>query len=90
MGPTQLYGFAARGEKATPEQELDYLEGSYQESHPVPPWMSVPVSTENFLRFGVSTVPTLIVVDRGGIVQLYNPGNLTYEELAAHVEQALG
>ena len=90
IGPTQLYGYMARGENATPEQELNYLRGSYQEENPIPFWMGVPVSAENFRRFGVSTTPTLILIDRDGIVQLYNPGDLPYEELAPHVERLLG
>ena len=89
LGPTQLYGYVQRGEDATPEQELAYLRGAYQERFPIPSWMSVPVSQQNFLDFGVSTTPTLVVIDRGGIVQLYNPGDLPYEELAPHVERLL-
>ena len=89
LGPTQFYGYVARGEDATPEQELAYLRGAYQERFPVPSWMSVPVSQTNFLEFGVSTTPTLVVIDREGIVQLYNPGDLPYEELAPQVERLL-
>jgi thiol-disulfide isomerase/thioredoxin len=89
LGPTQLYGYVSRGEDATPEQELAYLRGAYQERFPIPSWMSVPVSQRNFLDFGVSTTPTLVVIDREGIVQLYNPGDLPYEELAPHVERLL-
>jgi len=89
LGPTQLYGYVSRGQDATPEQELAYLRGAYQERYPIPSWMSVPVSQQNFLDFGVSTTPTLVVIDRDGIVQLYNPGNLPYEELSAHVERLL-
>ena len=89
LGPTQLYGYVSRGKDATPEQELAYLRGAYQERYPIPSWMSVPVSQENFLDFGVSTTPTLVIIDRDGIVQLYNPGNLPYEELSAHVERLL-
>lgn len=89
LGPTQLYGFRSRGEEATPEQELAYLQGDYQDRFPMPSWMSMPVSQDNFLEFGVSTTPTMVVIDREGVVQLYNPGNLTYDELAAHVERLL-
>ncbi len=90
LGPTQLYGYMARGEDATPEQELAFLRGAYQERYPIPSWMSVPVSQQNFLDFGVSTTPTLVVIDREGVVRLYNPGDLPYEELAPHVERLLG
>ena len=51
--------------------------------------MSVPISQQNFLDFGVSTTPTLVVIDREGVVRLYNPGDLPYEELSAHVERLL-
>ena len=89
IGPTQLYGYTSRGQDATPEQELAYLRGAYQERFPIPDWMSVPVSQQNFLDFGVSTTPTLVVIDREGIVRLYNPGDLPLEELAPTVERLL-
>jgi thiol-disulfide isomerase/thioredoxin len=89
VGPTQLYGYISRGQDATPEQEMAYLRGEYQKQHPIPSWMSVPVSGENFLRYGVSTTPTLMLVDRQGIVRLYNPGNLPYETLAEKIEKLL-
>ena len=89
LGPTQLYGYTSRGEVATSEEELEYLRGAYQDRFPIPPWMSVPVSQENFLDFGVSTTPTLIVIDRLGIVRLYNPGTLPYSELSLQVERLL-
>lgn len=87
IGPTQLYGYVSRGEDATPEQELAYLRGAYQERFPIPEWMSVPISQTNFLDFGVSTTPTLVVIDTEGIVRLYNPGDLPYEELEPTVKR---
>ena len=45
--------------------------------------MPVPVSAQNFLIYGCSTTPTLVLIDRSGIVRLYHPGAMTYEELAA-------
>jgi hypothetical protein len=47
--------------------------------------MTVPVSEENFKAWGASTTPTLALIDRLGIVRLYNPGRMTYEELAPKV-----
>ena len=89
VGPTQLYGFVSRGQTATPEEELAYLNGDYTAQFPIPSWMGVPLSTNNFVNFGVSTTPTLVLVDRDGIVQRYNPGNLSQEELAALIEPLL-
>ena len=90
VAPTQLYGFVSRGQTATPEEELAYLNGDYMAQFPIPSWMGVPLSTNNFVNFGVSTTPTLVLVDRDGIVQRYNPGNLSQEELAALIEPLLG
>ena len=90
VGPTQLYGYISRGQTATPEEELAYMNGDYKAQYPIPPWMGVPISTDNFLNFGVSTTPTLVLVDRDGIVQRYNPGDLSHEELVALIEPLLG
>ncbi len=77
VGPTQLYGYISRGQTATPEEELAYINGDYKAEYPIPSWMGVPISTENFLNFGVSTTPTLVLVDRDGIVQRSKPGDLS-------------
>ena len=89
LGPTQLYGYISRGQDATPEQELAYLRGVYQERFPIPSFMSVPVSQQNFVDFGVSTTPTLVVIDPEGVVRLYNPGDMSYEELRPHIQRLL-
>ena len=89
VGPTQFYGFISRGEPATPAEELAYLRGDYAEQFPIPSWMSVPMGASNFANFGVSTTPTLVLVDRDGIVQRYNPGDMSYEELEALIEPLL-
>ena len=89
VGPTQLYGFVSRGQNATPEEELAYLNGDYIAQFPIPPFMSVPISTSNFLNFGVSTTPTLVLVGRDGIVQRYNPGDLSHEELVGLIKPLL-
>jgi hypothetical protein len=52
--------------------------------------MAVPVSEENFKNFGCSTSPTLVVLDRKGIVKLYRPGKISYEELRPVVAGTAG
>ncbi len=89
VGPTQLYGYRARGEQATSEDERRYIDEVRQKYYGQIPGMSVPVSSENFRLWGASTTPTLVLIDRRGRVRLYHPGNLTYEELAAKVEALL-
>jgi len=47
------------------------------------------VSEENFRVYGVSTTPTVVLIDRHGVVRLYNPGRISYEQLAAKVQPLL-
>jgi hypothetical protein len=42
---------------------------------------AVPVSDANHKRYGVSTTPTLVVLDRQGIVRLYHPGTMAGADL---------
>jgi thiol-disulfide isomerase/thioredoxin len=79
VGATQRYGYIG-GDDATPERETKHIEeirrafyGGLQ--------MQVPLSEENFRAYGSSSSPTLVLVDRAGIVRLYHPGKMTYGEL---------
>jgi hypothetical protein len=39
------------------------------------------VSAESFASWGASTTPTVVLVDRRGIVRLYHPGEMEKDEL---------
>ncbi len=88
-GPTQLYGYTAAG-AATPETETRYIDQVRRQFYATLGSMSAPLSTENFQRYGCSTTPTLVLLDRAGIVRLYHPGALTYDALAGQVRRFLG
>ena len=90
VGPTQRYGYAARGEDATPQQELAYIDQVRQRFYSGLLDMPVPVSQENFNAYGASTTPTVVLVDRAGRVALYHPGAMQYDELKAAIEKILG
>jgi thioredoxin-related protein len=47
------------------------------------------VNEENFGIYGASTTPTLVVVDRNGIVRLYHPGALSLQDLRSAIRAAL-
>ncbi len=89
VGPTQRYGYVAGGEDATPAQEKPYIQSVYEKFYAAIPGMTVPLSEENFRLYGSSTTPTLVLVDKQGIVRLYNPGRLTAAELSAKIEPLL-
>lgn len=81
VAPTQRYGYVARRAPASPAEELAYIKSVRQEYYP---WLAdamVPVSGEVFTRYGVSTTPTLVFINRDGTVKLYHPGQMTKAEL---------
>jgi thiol-disulfide isomerase/thioredoxin len=89
IGPTQCYGFTARGQEAPPEAELKHIDAVRQRVYGAIQDMSVPVSAENFKRYGASSVPTLVLIDGQGIVRMYYPDEMPYPELAAHIDKVL-
>ena len=81
VAPTQRYGYVAARKKAGAAEETAYIQ---QIRDQVYPWMAgdmVPVSEENFLNYGVSTTPTVVLVDRGGVVRTYHPGQMKLDEI---------
>jgi thiol-disulfide isomerase/thioredoxin len=89
LAPTTLYGYKARGEDAEPKEELPYIERVWHQFYPGLQAAPVPVSKENFKVYGVSTVPTMVLIDRSGRVALYHPDVMPYEELRSAVEKVV-
>jgi len=86
IGATQKYGYVAGGEEAPPAAELRYIEEIRKQYYSAVVEGPAIVSEENFRTFGVSTTPTLALLDRHGIVRLYHPGAMTYEELRSAIQ----
>ncbi|MGA8539210.1 MAG: TlpA disulfide reductase family protein [Terriglobales bacterium] len=89
VGPTQLYGYAAQGADATPEQERAYIESVRERYYGSLSYMPVPLSKQNFDAFGASTTPTLVLLNRAGQVAMYHPGAMPYDELRSAVQSAV-
>jgi thiol-disulfide isomerase/thioredoxin len=90
VAPTQRYGYVAGGKEAPPDVELRYIDQVRQASYPDLAGRPMPVSTTNHTRYGVSTTPTLVLVDRAGLVRLYNPGQMTKAALEAQIQPLIG
>jgi len=90
IGPTQRYGYVAGGEDATPEAELKYIDQVRHQYYRDLLDVSAPVSEQNFKRYGASSTPTLVLIDRRGIVRLYHPGKMTLEELRTALDRVAG
>jgi thioredoxin-related protein len=86
VAPTQHYGYVAGGADAPPAVETKYIADVFAHYYAGLGPVEIPLSEQNFLRYGVSTTPTMVLIDRKGIVRLYNPGAATYETLASKIE----
>jgi thiol-disulfide isomerase/thioredoxin len=86
IGPTKLYGYVAAGEDAAPAVERPYIMRVFEKYYSLIPNMTVPVDTANFETFGASTTPTIVLVDRAGIVRLYHPGQISEPDLRAAIQ----
>jgi len=83
IAPTQRYGYVANGDEAGPADELKYIEKIRHQYYTDLLNVPAPVSEANFRKYGASTTPTLVLIDRRGIVRLYHPGAMTLDELRA-------
>ena len=87
VAPTQRYGYVARGEEAGPAEELKYIDEVRHKYYAALLDVPAPVSDENLKNYGASTTPTLVLIDRQGIVRLYHPGKMTIEELRSALDR---
>ena len=86
LAPTQKYGYVAGGVDAAPAIETAYIEQVRRSYYAGLIESPVAISETNFTRYGASTTPTLVLLDRAGIVRRYHPGAMTYAELREAVE----
>ena len=85
VAPTQRYGYVAKRAPADPETELAYIGQVAREFYGNVDW-TVPVNNESFASYGSSTTPTIVLIDRQGVVRLYHPGQMTRAELEPHIK----
>jgi thiol-disulfide isomerase/thioredoxin len=83
VAPTQHYGYVAGGDDAPRDVETRYIAKVYAEYYAGLGPVETPIGEGTFVNFGVSTTPTLVLVNSAGIVTLYHPGLMTFEELSA-------
>lgn len=89
IGPTRLYGYTAQIEQARPTDELQYIDAVRHRFYSGLLDMSVPINTQNFLVYGASTTPTLVLLDKTGKVAWYHPGAVPYGELRSEIEKVV-
>jgi thiol-disulfide isomerase/thioredoxin len=85
IGPTRLYGYVAGAEDAPAGKEKLYIEEVRRRYYAALPGMTVPLSAANFIAYGASSTPTLVLIDRAGVVRYYHPGAVPEAELSARI-----
>ncbi len=89
VAPTQRYGYVVSGERATPDEELRHIVDVRDKYYAFLRDEPVPISERDHKQYGVSSTPTLALVDRRGVVRLYHPGRMSEKELEAAVRGLL-
>ncbi|HEX3880328.1 MAG TPA: TlpA disulfide reductase family protein [Bryobacteraceae bacterium] len=90
IAPTRYYGYVGSGEDAGPMMERPYIDRVRQQYYSMISPMLVPLSNSNFTAYGASTTPTVVLVDRNGIVRMYHPGAMQGADLLARIQSLLG
>jgi thiol-disulfide isomerase/thioredoxin len=89
VAPTQRYGYVSEGRPASPDRELRYIVQVRDTSYAFMRKESVPVSDANYKQYGVASIPMHVLIDRTGIIRLYQPGRITAEELNRAIRKLL-
>lgn len=73
IGATQFYGTSSRMPEMSPKEELSYLR-RFKKAQRLPYGFAVARDDANGLRYGVSSIPTVVLIDRKGAVRYISVG----------------
>lgn len=89
VAPTRRYGEVPKVDHPSAEQEDREIERVWKESYAGLEGTPHPAGDSTMLAYGVSATPTLVLIDREGIVRLYRPTRMTESELSERIEALL-
>jgi thiol-disulfide isomerase/thioredoxin len=89
VAPTQRYGYIGDQDNVPPAVENRYIEQVRQQFYSGVVEGPLVINERNFRVYGASTTPTLVLVDRKGVVRMYHPGAIPYAELRARIAAAI-
>lgn len=89
LAPTRRYGSVPNVEHPTAAQEDQEIERVWKTSYSGLADVPHPISEDMMLSYGVSSTPTLVLIDREGIVRMYRPTRMTEAELSRRIEALL-
>jgi thiol-disulfide isomerase/thioredoxin len=82
VAPTRFYD-------QSPAEEKAKIAAAWKDIYGAPDGVSVPISDEAMVRYGVSATPTFVFVDRKGTVTAYLPYRMTDARLSERIEALL-
>lgn len=89
VAPTRRYGDVPKIEHPTEEQETEHIEAVWKESYSGLNGLAHPISDAMMLAYGVSSTPTLVLIDAKGIVRMYEPFRMSDQALSERIEAML-
>jgi thiol-disulfide isomerase/thioredoxin len=89
LAPTRRYGDVPKIDHPTAEQEDQEIERVWKTSYAGLEGAPHPIGEDMMLRYGVTSTPTLVLIDRQGIVRMYRPTRMTEADLAQRIEALL-
>ena len=89
VAPTERYGYTMDDDQAPPAKETAFIQKVFERYYSSIPNVRVPLDAANFEHFGASTTPTIVLVDRRGIVKLYHPGLMDEASLLSALQPLL-
>jgi thiol-disulfide isomerase/thioredoxin len=72
VGMTQYYGTAA-GRAVTQPEEIVFVE-KFKKEHALPYGIAIAAGEDNMRNYGVTGIPTAVLIDRRGIVRFIDTG----------------
>jgi thiol-disulfide isomerase/thioredoxin len=73
LGITRYYG-NGDGEEMTPAEELGFIE-RFKKQHALPYGVAVTDNDNNHRNYGVTAIPTAVLIDRKGVIRLVTTGS---------------
>ncbi|HKR01636.1 MAG TPA: TlpA disulfide reductase family protein [Pyrinomonadaceae bacterium] len=91
LGITTYYGGRGSGREMTPAEELGYI-ARFKKEHDLPYGVAVTDNDSNHRNYGVSAIPTAILIDRHGVIRLMTTGSGggNEAEISAAIEKLIG
>jgi thiol-disulfide isomerase/thioredoxin len=86
---TRLYSTPSDEKPMTPDEEKVQIAKVWAETYKGLEDVPIALSTDAMVRYGVSATPTLVLVDRKGLVRVYTPTRLSEAELTRRIDALL-